>query len=128
LRLRFSSGTKIKKKVKIAGKDQARVIGIESTVEVYKSSVWKPYHTAPLYIIFDYGIDDIRSNLQYLKTNTKSTVYKIGDLSLGKSLESAIAQVEEDRLEKKLREEVIDLWEFIEDKFKTPRRRKRRPR
>lgn len=126
LRLRFSSGSKIKKKIKVAGKEQQRVIGIESQVEVYKSSVWKPYHTAPLYIIFDYGIDDIRSNLQYLKTNTKSTTYVLGDEKLGQSIEDAIAAIEEHRLEKKLKNAVIDLWEDIESKFEVSRKRKRR--
>lgn len=118
LRLRFQKPEKIKVKQKIAGKETSRVIGVETQVEVFKSSIWKPYRTAPLYILFDYGIDDIRSNLQFIKDNTKSTQYTVGELVLSNSMEAAIKLVEKDpELIKQLREEVIDLWESIEEKF-----------
>lgn len=118
LRLRFQKPEKIKIKQKIAGKETFRVIGVEVQVEVFKSSIWKPYRTAPLYILFDYGIDDIRSNLQFLKDHTKTTQYCIGGEPLSNSMEDAIKLVEKDKtLIKQLREEVIDLWEEIEEKF-----------
>jgi len=126
LRLRFSSGSKIKKELKLHGKKVTRIIGIETIVEVFKSSIWKPYHTAPLNIVFDYGIDDIRANLKFLKSNTTATTYVLGDENLGKSIEDAIAAIEKGGLEHELKEAVIDLWESIELKFEVSRKKKKR--
>ncbi|MFA5934976.1 MAG: hypothetical protein WC827_03775 [Candidatus Paceibacterota bacterium] len=125
LRLRFTKPEKIKDKVKVAGKEVTRVIGVEVLVDVFKSSIWKPYRTAPIYILFDYGIDDVRANLQYIKDFTKNTKYYVGDTELDVSLEKSIKMVEHDNLEEELREEVIDLWESIEARFDNERKPKR---
>ncbi len=122
VRLRFSSAEKIKKKLKIKGKELSRVIGVETQVEVYKNSIDAPYRTAPLVIQFDYGIDDIRANLQYLKTMNAWSVYKLNGTDLGNSLDAAVLKVEEDNLEEELREQVIDLWEEIESQFTVARK------
>jgi len=124
LRLRCMKPEKIKEKVKVAGKEVTRVIGVKTEVEVFKSSVWKPYRTAPLTILFDYGIDDIRQNLQFIKDYTNATVYTLEGQSLDKSMAKAIAIIEEEGLEEKLREEVINLWEEIEAKFEQTRKSK----
>ena len=115
---------KVEKSIK--GKKQTRVIGVETTIEVYKSSVWKPYRTAPLYIVFDYGIDDIRSNLQYLKSTTGSSTYELHGERLGQSMEDAISTIEKHDLESSLKESVIDLWEEVEATFVVERKPKRR--
>lgn len=124
LRLRVSNPAKLKKKKSIAGKEQTRVVGVESQIEVFKSSVWEPYRTAPLIIAFNYGIDDIQANLRFLKANTKATTYMLGDENLGRSMEDAIAAVEDANAQERLREEVIDLWHEIEEQFKTERKGK----
>lgn len=126
LRLRMAGTEKVINKSKFRGKDITKVVGIKTTVEVFKSSVWEPFHTAPLIIQFDYGIDDIRANLQYLKTYSKQSIYTIGDLKLDKEMKASIAAVEEDGLESKLKEEVIDLWNEIELKMRTKRKSKNR--
>lgn len=125
LRLRAKPGEKIKKTVSIAGKEVVRVIGIKTDIEVYKSSISKPYHTAPLVILFDYGIDDIRTNLQYIKDYTKNTLYTVDDAKLDVSLEKSIKMVERENKEQALREQVIDLWEQINTKFDSNRKNKR---
>jgi len=125
IRLRFMKPEKIKDKLKVQGKDVTRVVGVEVQIEVYKSSVWKPYHMAPVYILFDYGIDDIRANLQYVKDFTKNTVFTVGGEKMSNELDAAISMVEEKGLEKKLKNEVIDLWEAIEAKFEKERKPKR---
>ncbi len=124
LRLRFGSPQKIKEKKKIRGKDHERVVGVHTEIEVFKSSVWKPYRTAEVYILFDYGIDDIRANLRFLKQNTGSTVYAIKDLKLDRSLERSIQIVEEENLEQELRNAVIELWNEIEEGFEEKRKPK----
>lgn len=122
--LRFTSFSKIKEKVTIKGKEVTRVVGIEGIIEVDKSSIWKPYRQAPITIYFDYGIDDIRENLKFVKQYTGSTSYTLGGEPIGKSLDNAIRAIEKGRLEQQLKEEVIDLWEEIESKFDSNRKKK----
>lgn len=122
LRLKFDRPEKIKVKRTLRGKEHERVIGVKTEIEVFKSSVWKPYRRADVYILFDYGIDDIRGNLRYLKETLKTKTYKMGERDLGNSLEKAIQTVEEEGLEAELKEEVINLWNEIEDTFIQPRK------
>jgi RecA/RadA recombinase len=110
---------------KFGNKEISKIIGVRIEVHVYKNSVWEPYHTAPVTVIFDYGVDDIRENLQFIKDYSKHSVYTLGGEGLDKSLNEAIKIIEEDQLEEQLREEVIDLWEMIEREFKTERKPKR---
>ena len=124
LRLRCSTPSKIKSKLKIKGKEHERVVGVKTEIEVFKSSIWKPYRKAEVYILFDYGIDDIRGNLRFLKTARGDSVYKVGGEKLSNSLEESILIVEEDELEEVLKEEVIDHWNELERHFKV----KRKPR
>lgn len=121
VRLRFGSPEKIYQSIKIHGKEVKKVIGITVEIEVIKTAD-VPYRKAELSIIYGYGIDDIRANLQYIKDFTKNTVYSVGDIELSNSLETAIKKVEDQGLEKELREQVIDLWEEIDSKFKTERK------
>ncbi len=124
LRLQFRPSGKIKRVEKIAGKEVTRIVGTETTVIVYKSSLDKPFRSAPLYILFDYGIDDVRANLEFLKKYTKATTFICNGEKLAVSLEVSIKMIEEQGLEKDLKENVIDLWEEIELKFKTERKKK----
>lgn len=126
LRLRASKPEKIKAKVMVANKEIIRVTGVRTELEVFKSSIWKPYHIAPVTILFDYGIDDIRENLQFIKDYTKNTMYCLGYNKLSNSMEEAISIIEESKYERKLRRYVIDLWEEIETKFEKTRKPKQR--
>lgn len=124
VRLRLMNPKKIKQKITVAGKEVERVIGVETKVEVFKNSADAPYRTAPIIIFFDYGVDDVRANLQFIKDYTKSTVYTLGGGTLSKSMVESIAIVEEDNLEAELKEEVITLWESIEQRFDSNRKKK----
>ncbi len=126
LRLRFGRPEKIKRKVRVSGKEISRVIGVKTEIEVFKSSIWKPYRTAPLTILFDYGIDDIRENLQFIKDFTKNTMYSVNGEKLAVSMDEAIELVEERQLIDALKQEVINLWEEIELKFEKERQQKER--
>lgn len=125
LRLRATNPEKIWVEKTVANKKTKRCIGVETTFEVFKSSIWKPFHSAPVVIIFDYGIDDIRANLQYIKDFTKNTTYQVGDIKLDNSMNESIKMVEDMNLTKKLRREVINLWEEVESKFTIERKPKR---
>lgn len=116
----------IKKTKTIHGKEVTEVVGINIEAKVTKNSTWKPFRSAPITILYDYGIDDIRQNLQFVKDYTDNTVYTVRGRRLSNTLENAILKVEDKNLEAELREEVIDLWEYIQDKFKIDRKKKER--
>jgi len=124
LRLRGFGHTKMKDKKSIRGKDLEYVVGVKTMFEVYKSSVWKPYRVAPVYIVFNYGIDDIRANLEFVKKWSGATTYVVRGEKLKQSMVDSIAMVEEHDLEAELREETIDLWEELETHFVQPRKPK----
>jgi RecA/RadA recombinase len=124
--LRFTSFKKIRNEIKVKGKIVKRVVGIEGVIEVDKSSIWKPHRTANISIYFDYGIDDIRENLKFIKTYTGATVYYVNKTKLSPAIEKSIEMVEQQDLEEELKNQVIDLWMEIESKFETERKPKKR--
>jgi RecA/RadA recombinase len=124
--LRFSGIKKIKKEFKFGKKDTKETIGMEALIEVDKSSIWKPHRTAPIIIYFDYGIDDVRANLQYVKDYTGESTYMVKDIKLGVSLDKAVAMVEEQNLEKKLKKQVIAIWQEYDAATTLKRKRKER--
>jgi protein RecA len=125
LRLQTSITKKIEKEKTINSKEVKRIIGVRINVSVFKSSIWKPFRAAPATIIFDYGIDDIRENLQFIKDHTKNTIYSLGGHQIDKSMDTAISWIEKHQLEQDLKEEVINLWEEVESKFDQERKPKR---
>lgn len=124
VRLRILGSEKLKKESTFKGKKITKVIGIKTTLEVFKSSVDSPYRQAQIFILFDYGIDDIRGNLQYVKEYSTQSYYSVNGEKLSNSMDEAISIVENNGLEKELKEEVIDLWNTIELKMKTRRKSK----
>lgn len=118
VRLRTYNPKKIKVE-RIIGKNKIeRVVGVEIEIEVFKNSIDKPYRTAPLTILFDYGIDDIRENLKFLKTFYESNVYIIDEnTKLSNSLEKSIEIVEKENLAEVLKQNVIKKWYEIENFF-----------
>ena len=108
------------------GKKVKKAIGIESHVFVKKSTIDDPYREATIYIVFGYGIDDIRGNLQYMKDMQNETKYMCPGGKGYVSMAKAIEYVEKEGLESDLREQTIDLWEEVEHKFDQNRKRKQR--
>lgn len=123
-RLKTKILNKVKKEITFHGEKVQRIVGVDIEVEVFKNSIWKPYHTAPVTIIFDYGIDDIRQNLKFLKEYSNKSVYFIGNDSLDKRIEASIKMIEEQGREEALRQEVILLWNKIESQFDSNRKPK----
>ena len=110
----------IKKTVKYMNKDYERTVGIKSTCTIKKSSIGIPYRLCNVYIIFNYGIDDIRANLQYIKGITGETTYDVFDRKC-RSMADAIDHIEKNNLVSDLKERTIDYWEEINNKFKVQR-------
>jgi len=108
----------------IHGVEHKKIFGIQSHC-VVKKTVDDPYRTANVYIVFGVGIDDIRANLAYLKQMTKADKYIAVDKEFGR-MDTAIKYIEDNNLELELKDQVIDLWEEIENEFKVDRKPKRR--
>lgn len=126
LRLRTNKLGNLTRERTIKGKKHKLAFGAKIEVEVFKSSVWHPSRRVPVTIDFSYGIDDIRENLNYIKLITGSTQFTMGGTILHKDREKAIAIIEESDLSQDLRNEVIDTWEEVEEKFKVERKPKKR--
>jgi RecA/RadA recombinase len=121
--------TKIIDKVEVSGKTVEKVMGIRSVCEVIKSSLDDPWRKCIISIIFGYGIDSIRDDLQYLKDMKGLNNYPmIGREKGARSMSDAIKHIEENALRPKLRDEVIDLWEEIEKKFDDKLKRQKKER
>jgi len=120
----------ITKTVKVGAKNKevTKTIGINCVARVVKNSKDDPHRDAPFSIVFGYGLDDVRANLQWLKDMTGDSVYQCGDGKSYQSIEFAIHYVESHNLEDMIKNNVIDLWEEIEDAFKDKGRRKRKIR
>jgi recombination protein RecA len=128
LRLHLKYATKIKEKKTIRGKKTEQVVGVKTTINVHKSSIWKPHQSADITILFDYGIDDIKGNLQFIKDYSSENVYTLDGAKLHNHSSKAIRMVEKEgkKAVKKLKTETIDLWEEIQEKFESQRRPKLR--
>ncbi len=125
LRISVNQVEKLFKEKSFGGKKVKRAFGICSKCIITKSSIDKPYRDVPIYIIFDYGIDDVRGNLQWMKDVLGSTKYNAVDKEYQR-MDQAIDWIEKNDLEEKLRDQVIKLWGEVETKFKHKRKQKRR--
>jgi recombination protein RecA len=125
VRLRTASPSKLKKEVSVRGRKHSMVVGVEVDIEVHKNSLAAPYHRVPVMIRFDYGIDDVTANLQFIKTNTNATKYQVAGTSLAVSLEQSAQMVEEQELEQQLASEVRQLWLEIQGAFGSGREKRR---
>jgi len=129
LRIRVLPGfpkSKIKKQRKIkSGKMVEKIIGIQSVCEIKKSSIDEPFRKASMSIIFGYGIDDVRDQLQYFKEITGEKKYNCFDEEV-LSIEKAIKYIEENNYIGKLKERTINLWQEVENSFEQDRKVKLR--
>jgi len=126
LRMRLQPGKpkKIEQQKKLSsGVTVKKVIGVNTMVTMVKNHIDNEYRTAPLSVIYGVGIDDIRANLQWYKDMTQGRKYDCVTKEFS-SMDSAIRHIEKENLEADLRENVIDLWEEIENKFRKDRKKK----
>lgn len=115
----------IKSTKKVGSQTIEKKKGIRSKAQVKKSSVGDPYGEAPYSIIFGYGMDDLRENLQYLKEVNGASGYNCLDETFA-TIDKAIAYVEEKEYQDQIKELVIERWEEIQKSFVSERRTKRR--
>ncbi len=105
--------------------EMEKQIGGYTDVSIIKSSIDDPFRKCTIYIRYDRGIDDVSANLQYMKDMTKATSYNVYDKTIS-IREKAAQYIEDNDLEERLREDVIDMWEATEALFKSTRKIKKR--
>lgn len=122
--INFYASTRIK--LAYTGKIKNRhdqAIGIRVKASIKKNKIWRPFCEAPIRILFDYGVDDIRANLEWLKEQKADGIRLTGagawlkwdGESLGQGTEDAIAAVEERGLEGELAAEVARVWHMLHE-------------
>lgn len=100
-----------------------RVYGIRSLAKVERSKVSKPFREADFRILFDYGIDDINAQIDFLWGNGKIKFNKKGF----KTRESFVKYIEGNNLEEELANHTERVWTKVERLFEKEVER-RKPR
>jgi RecA/RadA recombinase len=117
-------------KIKVRKKGEIRVIGVRNKTEFTRTRNARPFRSHFNTIYFDYGIDDLSSNLDFLfnlltdsgKDKTNFNVeYKNQNFLSKKDL---ILFIENNNLENEIKNEVIEKWEIIEDIIRIKRKKK----
>jgi len=116
---------RIEKVINVGKKDIKKVLGVRSTCKIIKSTIDDPFRECVVSIVFGYGIDSIRDELQYYKDMTNETRYSVSGKEF-QSLEKAILYIEENNLQMEIKNKITSLWYEIDNKFKTNRRIKLR--
>lgn len=108
----YASVSVCMKNVGKIGNSKKQCIGNIFEFKIVKNKVAPPYRKGQLYLIYDYGIDDVRTSIHWLKDIRETTSYEINNQSF-KSINDAIAYVEGENLEEALRNEVVTVWNDI---------------
>ena len=124
--LRFGNPQILYKEVNTKGKKIKLPYGTKVNVFIEKNSTWGGHRNCDLFILDGYGIDTIRSALQYIKDYTSNTVYMVRDIKLDRSLDVSCQMVEAQNLENELRQYLWELWNEIENSAKIDRKPKER--
>lgn len=105
-----------------------RAIGIVIKAETKKLKAPRPFRECFLTIYFEYGLDNISSNIDFVYglRGKRGELNKKAEAALtwedhDFSREELIKYIEENRLKKALREEAVKKWESIEDAIKITR-------
>ena len=100
-------------------------IGLEIQAKVKKNKLWKPFRSAKLSIIFEYGIDDIGSNIDFLKENgicIEGNRFSYDDQKF--SREEFIQFISNNNKEQEIKDLVKQTWDTIEERIKVIRKTK----
>lgn len=100
-------------------------IGLEIQAKVKKNKLWKPFRLATFSLIFEYGIDDIGSNVDFLKENKICIDGNRFSFSGQKfSREEFIQFISDNNKEQEIKDLVKQTWDVIEERIKVIRKPK----
>lgn len=116
------------------------ILGKYVEAKVVKSSLDVEYRTATLRMVFNYGLDDLGANVEWLHqqgglstlpdgTKARAGSYIIGDYCIppnvpGGAFRIAIDHIEKNNLEAVIREQVVDTWRKLEAEARPARKDK----
>ncbi len=107
--------------------DKDRKIGIHSRIKITKNKLTGKIHEINIPILYDYGIDDIRGNIDWLIEegiwDIKGGIIK-SNIFPSLTMEKLIHYVEEHGKENELKNIVKEEWENIQNNLKLNRKRK----
>jgi len=115
-RVKLSEVQKIKNSFKL-------VIGVKLGFIVKKNKIAPPFRSGDFTLYFDYGIDNIRTNLEWMKEIQSLKEYDLNG-KVYKQIDSAIKYVEENSLETWLDDQVHKVWDVVYEPL--PRKEKQR--
>jgi len=108
-------------KLKKTFKGDTRTYGIRVRAKIERNKTAKPFREAEFIILFDYGVDDIGSNLAWLYgPEVKKLVWDDTEFSRN----DLITHIEKNGLEDELANMVEEEWLNIEENIKPNRKRK----
>ena len=122
----FRQTEKLKKQVK----GRERIYGTKVEADIKRNKVAKPYRKASFTILFDYGVDDISSMLDWYFGPKKALPSDIDFFPIKFPKNTKVTRkflldfIEENNYEDLLKEEITKEWLRIEDSFKTNRKKK----
>lgn len=113
-----------KEKEEKKGAKLSSIRGIKTRIKIEKSSVDEPFRECDITIRFNYGIDDIADNLEYLKFILGTENYNVlGKKTSGwSSLSAACYTIEQENLEKELKDRVVEVWNAVKKAFTEERK------
>lgn len=111
-----------------AYKKKEREIGIDTRARVSKNKITGKVRNVSFPIFYDYGVDDIRANVEFLIEEEiwkqeKQTITAVG-FNIKGTIETVCKKIEEKRLEKELQTIVGHTWQAIEEEVKLGRKKK----
>lgn len=102
-------------------------VGLEIKAKIKKNKLWKPFREVDFSILFEYGIDDLGSNVDFLKENkvclndsNTRFLYEGNQYSR----EDFIQFLSENNKEQEIKDLVKKTWDTIEDESKVVRKQK----
>jgi len=118
--LKFYASVRIEVKKIGLIKEGEQAIGTRIKAQIVKNKIAPPFREVRFAVLFDYGVDDIRSNLDWLKEQkveskleVKGAWYSWGEAKLGCGEEAAIRAVEKMGLERDVEAEVARVWREV---------------
>ena len=98
-----------------------RIYGVKIGFKVKKNKVGPPFREGLVRILFDYGIDDVTSNVEWLseqdvlsQVEKKGAWWSFADIKQ-QGLEKLVCAIEDAGLEDELRQEVVRVWAIVHE-------------
>lgn len=105
-----------------------RVIGVHTEIKVSKNRITGKMRELPMYIFYDYGIDDIRASIEWMVDEGYWTKSKSGgvvhaeELGLNETINQMVHSIEDQGMEDTLADIVGRCWMQIEEDIKLNRK------